>query len=59
MALLSMAWVCSRWIARIVGSNTAEGMDVRLLCYFVCCVGRGLCDGLITCSEERESVCVI
>ena len=34
--------------AGIAGSNLAEGMNVRLLC----CVGRGLCDGLITRSEE-------
>jgi hypothetical protein len=47
-------WVCgfeSRW-----------GMDVWLLCLYVVltCVGRGLCDGLITRPEEsyRVSVCV-
>ena len=25
------AWVCGRWLAKIVGSNPAGGMDVRLL----------------------------
>jgi hypothetical protein len=38
-------------------------MDVSLLCLYVVlsCVGRGLCDGLITRPEEsyRVSVCVI
>jgi len=37
-------------------------MDVCLLCFYVVssCVGRGLCDGLITHPEEsyRVSVCV-
>jgi hypothetical protein len=41
----------------------ARGMDVCLLCFYVVlsCVGRGLCDGLITRPEEsyRVSVCVI
>jgi hypothetical protein len=36
-------------------------MDVCLLCLYVVlpCVGRGLCDGLITRPEESYSVCVI
>jgi hypothetical protein len=42
--------------------NPARGMDVCLLCLYVVlsCVGRGLCDGLITRPEEsyRVSVCV-
>jgi hypothetical protein len=48
-------------VAGIVGSNPGEGMDVCLLClYVVFCVGRGLCDGLITRLEEsyHVSVCV-
>jgi hypothetical protein len=40
----------------------AKGMDVCPLCLYVVlsCVGRGLCDGLITRPEEsyRVSVCV-
>jgi hypothetical protein len=56
------AWVCGRLVARIAGSNPAEGMDVCLLCLYVVlsCVNRGLCDGLITHLEEsyRVSVCV-
>jgi hypothetical protein len=45
-----------------VGSNSAEAMDVCLLCLclVLSCVGRGLCDGLITRPEEsyRASNCV-
>jgi hypothetical protein len=35
--LRSKVWVWRHFIAGIVGSNTAEGMDVRLLCLFVLC----------------------
>jgi hypothetical protein len=42
-------------------SNPSWGMDVCLLCLYVVlsCVGKGLCDGLITRPEEsyRVSVC--
>jgi hypothetical protein len=39
--------------------NTAEGMDFRLVFFFVvCCVCSGLCDGLITHSEESYRFCV-
>jgi hypothetical protein len=36
------------------GSNSAEGTDVCLLCLYdvLSCVGRGLCDGMITSPEE-------
>jgi hypothetical protein len=51
--------------AGISGSNPAEGVDVLLL-YMLCgCVGSGLCDELITRSEESTGcvlgggVCVI
>jgi hypothetical protein len=58
----SKAQVCGRLVAGITGSNPDEGMDVCLLCLYVVlsCVGRGLCDGLITRPEEsyRVSVCV-
>ena len=40
-----------------MGSNPAEGMDVRVL-FVMGCVGSGLCDGLITRSEETYDVCV-
>jgi hypothetical protein len=57
------AQVCGRLVAGIAGSNPARGMDVCRLCLYVVlsCVGRGLCDGLITRPEEsyRVSVCVI
>jgi hypothetical protein len=59
---LSKALVCGRLVAGVAGSNPAEGMDVCLLCLYVVlsCVGRGLCDGLITRPEEsyRVSKCV-
>jgi hypothetical protein len=43
-----------RLVAGIAVSNPARGMDVCLLCLYVVlsCVGRGLCDGLITRPEE-------
>jgi hypothetical protein len=42
----------------IAGSNHARGMDVCLLCFYVVlsCVGRGLCDGLMTRPEESYRV---
>jgi hypothetical protein len=40
------------------GLNPAEGVNVRLLCLFVCCVGSGLCDALITSIEGSYRVCV-
>jgi hypothetical protein len=50
------------WLLGVAGSNSARGMNVCLLCLYVVlsCVGRGLCDGLITRPEEsyRVSVCV-
>jgi hypothetical protein len=46
-----------------LGSNPARDMDICLLCLYVVlsCVGRGLCDGLITRPEESYcmSMCVI
>jgi hypothetical protein len=44
--------------AGIVGSNPSRGMDVFLLCLYVVlsCVGRGLCDGLITRPDESYRV---
>ena len=57
MVVRCKAQVCSRLVAGIVGSNPAEGTDVRLMC-FLCVVGSGLCDGLITRSEECYQVCV-
>jgi hypothetical protein len=53
-AARSKSWVCGRLVAGIAGSCPARGMDVCLLCLYVVlsCVGRGLCDGLITRPEE-------
>jgi hypothetical protein len=47
-------------VAGVAGSNPARGMDVCLLCLYVVlfCVGRGLCDGLITGPEESYRVSV-
>jgi hypothetical protein len=56
------ALICGRLVAGIAGSYPAPGIYVCLLCLYVVlsCVGRGLCDGLITRPEEsyRVSVCV-
>jgi hypothetical protein len=44
--------------AGIAGSNPARGMDIYFWCLHVVlsCVGRGLCDGLITRPEESYLV---
>jgi len=49
-AARSKAWVCVRSPVGIVGSNPHESMDVYL--FWVLCVVRGLCVGLITRLEE-------
>jgi hypothetical protein len=54
VAVLYTAHVYSRLNAGTGGSNTAEGMDIRLLCLLLFCVGSGLYDELIT----RTEVCV-
>jgi hypothetical protein len=63
VAARSKAQVCGRLVAGIAGSNLARGRDVCVLCLYVVlsCVGRDLCDGLITRPEQsyRVSVCVI
>jgi hypothetical protein len=53
------AYVCGRLVAGVAGSNPAEGMDICRLCFYVVlsCVGRGLCDGLITRPEESYRMC--
>ena len=48
----SKAWVCGRSPAEIVGSNPTGSMDVFLLSVLCVLSGRGLCDELITRSEE-------
>jgi hypothetical protein len=60
-AARSKAYVCGRLVAGIAGANPAEGMDVCLLYLYVVlsCVGRGLCDVLITRPEESYRVCLI
>jgi hypothetical protein len=60
----SKAYVCGRLVAGVAGLNPIQGMDVCLLDLYVVlsCVGRVLCDGLITHPEEsysaRTCVCV-
>ena len=67
VTLRSEAYNCDCSIAEIEGSNPTEGMDVCL--FYLCCVGRGLCDGPITlsgefygvyvcvCERQREIIC--
>jgi hypothetical protein len=54
----SKAWVCGRLVAGITGSNSDRGVDVCLLCLYAVlfCLGRVLCDGLITHQEESYRV---
>lgn len=50
MAAQHKAWVCCHSHARIVVSNPAGGIDICLFWLF--CVGRCECFGLVTCPEE-------
>jgi hypothetical protein len=54
----SKAYVCGRLVAGIADSNLTEGVDICLLCLYVVlpCVGRDLCDGLVTRLEESYRV---
>jgi hypothetical protein len=58
VAIPSKARVFGCLVAGIAGSNPTESMDICLLCLCVVlpCVGRGLCDGLITRPEESYEV---
>jgi len=51
VAVRSKARVCGRSISEIAGSNPTESRDV-CLSSLTCCVGAGLCAGLITPSEK-------
>jgi hypothetical protein len=53
-----MGYVCALAARSKAGSNPARGNDVCLLYLYVVlsCVGRGLCDGLITRPEESYHV---
>jgi len=58
VAARSKAWPCSHSLAGFAVSNPAGGMDVCLLCRVLS--GRGLCDELITRSEESYRLwCVV
>jgi hypothetical protein len=54
----SIADPSGRAVAGVAGSNPTRGMDICLFCLYVMmpCVGRGLCDGLITRPEESYRV---
>jgi hypothetical protein len=53
----SKAWVCGRFLAEIVGSYRAGGIDVCYECSVLS--GSGLCDVPIPCLwESAECVCV-
>jgi len=52
VAVRSKAQFCNRLIAKIAGSYSAGVVDVRLLCLLCVCAYSGLCDWLITHSEE-------
>jgi hypothetical protein len=54
VSLDSIVLVCGCFVAGIAGSNPALGMDVCLWFLYIVlsCVGRGLCDVLITRPEE-------
>jgi len=55
LTVYSEAQACSTSIVGISCSNPTVAMDVPLL---MCCVGSGLCDELITRSEQSYRVCV-
>jgi len=48
----SKAWVCCRSFAGVTGSNPGDGIDFRSLVFVLFCVVNGLCDRLLTPSEE-------
>ena len=58
MVLRSKKYFCGLSMLVITGSNSAEGMYVRLV-FALCCVGSGLCKVPITRSEESYMLCVM
>jgi len=52
VVVLSKAWVCVHSFAGVTGSNRGDGIDFRSLVFVVFRVVSGLCDGLLTPSEE-------
>jgi hypothetical protein len=61
VTMRSKAQVCNRLISGIVGSKSADSIDVLLLCFFCVLLDSGLCKRLITRPEEsyRVLVCLI
>ena len=59
MAVRSKSKVWGGSLARIAGSNPAEGMDVvSCVCVVLCWVGSGLCDELTIYSQESYRGCL-
>jgi hypothetical protein len=54
----SKAWVCGHYLAGIAASNPVGGHG-RLSLVSVVLSGRGLCDGLISNSEESHRLCCV
>ena len=52
LAIADPRWLCVYFIAGIAGSNTTEGIDVRLLVFVVRC---DLCDELIIHPEGKTN----
>ena len=53
------AWVCSRLIVAIAGSNPAERIDIgSCIGFVVCCVVNVICDELIILSDVSYRVWV-
>ena len=55
LAVRSKTLVCGPLISGIEGSNPAKRMNVCLVCF---CVDSGLCEELMTHSEELYRVCM-
>ena len=60
MNVRPQAGVCGRLIPGFASSNSTEGMhECPSVLSALCCADSGLCDGLITNSEELYRTCVI
>jgi len=57
VAVRSKSYICSRLIARIAGSNPAEGVCSSVV-LVECCIGSGHSNGLITRSDESYRLCL-
>jgi hypothetical protein len=57
VAVRSKTQVCVGLIVRIAGFESRWEHGISSLIFVVCCVGSGLCDELITRSEESYQAC--